>query len=175
MKDYQLYGIEPGQVYVPADGSIHYLTVHDVESYADCADVVVLDRCAGAGRRIDAFKLARVRYVLVHPSNDEMTWLLKTLKSGKADIFQQRHAAQLVQVLHQMLEDQAVHAQRGRFVVDHGESHRSENERDGQRTWLCARVADDASLSCQAARADALDAAIRQLSERGDATQDTST
>lgn len=59
-----LYGVRDGQVYVPADGSNNELTVVDTETYAYCGDVVVYDRAQDATRRIDAFKLARVRYTL---------------------------------------------------------------------------------------------------------------
>lgn len=62
---YQRYGIERDQVYVPADGSKNRLTVVDVEKYADCDDVVVFDEVQGKERRIDAFKLAMVRYTLL--------------------------------------------------------------------------------------------------------------
>ncbi len=58
------YGIEVGQVYVPADGSVNRLIVRDVTSFADCDDVIVFDEQQGIERRIDAFKLARVRYSL---------------------------------------------------------------------------------------------------------------
>lgn len=61
---YQRYGIEPKQVYVPADGSKNRLTVVDVEKHADVDDVVVFDEAMGKERRIDAFKLAMVRYML---------------------------------------------------------------------------------------------------------------
>ena len=61
---YQRYGIEPKQVYVPADGSKNRLTVVDVETFADADDVVVFDEVQGKERRIDAFKLAMVRYCL---------------------------------------------------------------------------------------------------------------
>lgn len=64
MKAYQRYGIAVGQVYAPADGSQNRLTVRDVETYADCDDVVVFDEAQGIERRIDAFKLAKVRYRL---------------------------------------------------------------------------------------------------------------
>lgn len=65
MSAYKRYGIEVGQVYVPADGSKNRLTVRDVETYADCDDVVVFDEVQGVERRIDAFKLAKVRYSLL--------------------------------------------------------------------------------------------------------------
>lgn len=64
MSAYQRYGIEVGQVYVPADGSKNRLTVRDVETYAGCGDVVVFDEAQGIEHRIDAFKLAIARYSL---------------------------------------------------------------------------------------------------------------
>lgn len=64
MNAYQRYGIEVGQVYVPADGSKNRLTVRNVVTYAECDDVVVFDEAQGLERRIDAFKLAKVRYSL---------------------------------------------------------------------------------------------------------------
>ena len=64
MSTYLRYGIEPGQVYVRADGTAGRLIVLDVETYADCDDVVVFDEVQGVERRIDAFKLAKVRYCL---------------------------------------------------------------------------------------------------------------
>jgi len=63
-KDYERYNIAPGQVYVPADGSRNRLIVRDVLTYADAGDVVVYDEKQNCERRIDAFKLAMVRYVL---------------------------------------------------------------------------------------------------------------
>lgn len=57
-------GIENGQVYVPADGSKNELLVVDCETYADVDDVVVFDKLQQKERRIDAFKLAMVRYTL---------------------------------------------------------------------------------------------------------------
>jgi hypothetical protein len=65
MKGNERYGIAVGQVYVAADGSKNRLTVRDVETYADCDDVVVFDEAQGIERRIDAFKLAKVRYSLL--------------------------------------------------------------------------------------------------------------
>jgi hypothetical protein len=62
--DYQRFGIEVGQIYVPADGSVNTLQVIDVVTYADCGDVVVFDNVKGIERKIDAFKLAKVRYSL---------------------------------------------------------------------------------------------------------------
>lgn len=63
-KDYERYGIAVDQVYVPADGASGQLTVLDVTTYADCGDVVVQPAGAAEPYRIDAFKLARVRYCL---------------------------------------------------------------------------------------------------------------
>lgn len=63
-----LYGIREGQVYVPADGSDNELTVVDTETYAFCGDVVVYDKKQDCTRRIDAFKLAKVRYELKEKS-----------------------------------------------------------------------------------------------------------
>ena len=65
MYAYQRYGIEVGQKYVPADGSKGELIVTDVETYKDCDDVIVWDVVQNILRRIDAFKLAMVRYQLV--------------------------------------------------------------------------------------------------------------
>jgi hypothetical protein len=58
------YNIEIGQRYVPADGSGGSLIVVDVAKYADCDDIVVYDTIKKSERRIDAFKLAMVRYTL---------------------------------------------------------------------------------------------------------------
>lgn len=65
MSQYERYGVEVGQVYVPADGSKNRLTVRDVTKYADCGDIVVFDEAQGCERRIDAFKLVCVRYTLL--------------------------------------------------------------------------------------------------------------
>ena len=63
---YERYGIQVGQVYAAADGiSKSRLTVVDVDTYRGCDDVVVRDELSGVERRIDAFKLAMVRYKLV--------------------------------------------------------------------------------------------------------------
>lgn len=63
------YGIEVGQVYVAADGSKAGHLVTDVTTYASCDDVVTTPftatKIGEPGNRIDAFKLARVRYQLV--------------------------------------------------------------------------------------------------------------
>lgn len=65
MRDYQKYGIEAGQVYVPASGASGSLVVVDVESEAHRGEVLVRDAETGEHWFIDAFKLARVRYSLV--------------------------------------------------------------------------------------------------------------
>lgn len=65
MHDFERYNIKVGQIYVAADGrSKTELEVIDVDTYADCSDVVVLDRLSQEQRRIDCFKLAMVRYTL---------------------------------------------------------------------------------------------------------------
>ena len=65
MYSYQHYGIALGQHYVPADGGKNLLIVVDVDTYKDCGDVVVYDTAHATRMRIDAFKLAKVRYNLV--------------------------------------------------------------------------------------------------------------
>jgi len=64
------YGIKNGQTYMAADGTNHGYKVIDSATYADVDDVVVADLKTGAQRRIDAFKLAMVRYSLME---DEST------------------------------------------------------------------------------------------------------
>ena len=67
------FGIEVGQVYYAADGSDHTLEVVDTTTFADCDDVVCKETVGEATmlntRRIDAFKLARVRYYLCEECN----------------------------------------------------------------------------------------------------------
>lgn len=62
------YGIAVGQIYVAADGSKGGHLVTDVTTYAGCDDVVTTPFTASGwkspGNRIDAFKLAMVRYSL---------------------------------------------------------------------------------------------------------------
>jgi len=65
MYDYEKYNIKVEQKYVPADGSKNTLLVVDVDLYADCGDIVVYDYDQDKLRRIDAFKLSMVRYVLI--------------------------------------------------------------------------------------------------------------
>jgi hypothetical protein len=64
------YGIQNGQVYVPADGSVRRLLVIDCDSYAACDDIVVRDMATNAEFRIDAFKLAMARYTLSEPRSN---------------------------------------------------------------------------------------------------------
>jgi hypothetical protein len=64
------YGIENGQVYRAADGVSGSVKVIDCETYADVDDVVVENE-HGIQYRIDAFKLAMVRYYLVNQANIE--------------------------------------------------------------------------------------------------------
>lgn len=162
MNAYQRYGIEPGQVYARADGAPGRVIVRDVTTYAEVDDVVVYDEVADEERRIDAFKLAKVRYYLVDfRSGDERHQLLRALREGTASPDQQRRIAQLFQAMQSTMEEQRVDVRRGRFVVDNGEWRRHEDPRDGRRTWLCVRVADDADLSCKGARGSALDKAIQ--------------
>ena len=68
------YGIEVGQIYVAADGSKVGHVVTDTTTFAHCDDVVTtpfaVDSMGKDGNRIDAFKLARVRYCLVGEKPD---------------------------------------------------------------------------------------------------------
>lgn len=59
------YGIKVGQVYDRADGADAPVVVTDTTSHADVDDVVI-EYVNGTPNphRIDAFKLARVRYFL---------------------------------------------------------------------------------------------------------------
>ena len=66
------YGVEIGQVYVPADGSTGELTVVGLDIEKD--DAIVQDSDTGEERNIDLFKLAKVRYKLKDeqaPSEEE--------------------------------------------------------------------------------------------------------
>lgn len=62
------YSIKNGDVFIAADGSMCGHLVTDVESFADVDDVVTTPftwqglQHNKAGNRIDAFKLAMVRY-----------------------------------------------------------------------------------------------------------------
>jgi hypothetical protein len=169
MNAYRHYGIEPGQVYARADGAPGRLIVRDVATCAEVDDVVVYDEAQDKEYRIDAFKLARVRYYLVDfSSGEEKRELLRALHAGEASPNQQRRVAQLFQALQSTLEAQTADARRGRYAVDQGEWRRLDDERDGVRTWLCLRVADHADLSCKGTRALALDAAIRRVEDTTD-------
>ena len=62
------YGIQKGDVFIAADGSKYGHLVTDIKTFADVGDVVTtpftetgMDK-SKAGNRIDAFKLAMVRY-----------------------------------------------------------------------------------------------------------------
>ena len=59
------YGVKVGQLYKAADGVSGTYLVVDTDTYADVDDVVVFSVERETHRRIDAFKLARVRYYLV--------------------------------------------------------------------------------------------------------------
>ena len=119
MKDHLRYGISVGQVYVPADGSKNRLTVLDAEKYADCGDVVVFDELRNEERRIDAFKLAKVRYCLADTSAPgERRALILALRSGTANAEDQKRAAGLLQVLQEELQAQTPDARRGRYAID---------------------------------------------------------
>lgn len=161
MKAYERYGIEVGQVYVPADGSHNCLVVRDVETYADCDDVVVFDERRQEERRIDAYKLARVRYYLTDfKAGEDKLELMRALREGRATASQQQRIAQLFQAMQSAMREQQADVRRGRFMVDHGEWRYLDDEREGKRTWLCAKVAPNADLSCKGTRARELDAVI---------------
>ena len=70
------YGIANGQIYLAADGSKSGHLVVDATSYADVNDVIVRPFDPNGfykERRIDAFKLAMVRYSLA----DAPYWMPK--------------------------------------------------------------------------------------------------
>lgn len=73
-----MYGVEVGQIYVAADGGKYGHIVTDVDAFASCGDVVTIPFTASGwgenGNRIDAFKLARVRYCLYSKSNMVPLW-----------------------------------------------------------------------------------------------------
>lgn len=164
---YERYGIEVGQVYVPADGSHNRLIVRDVLTHADQDDVVVFDERLQEEQRIDAYKLARARYYLADfRDSEDKREMLRALREGCASAEQQKRLAQLFQAMQSTMEEQRADVRRGRFIVDHGEWRYLDDKREGKRTWLCARVAPDADLSCIGTRASALDAAIRQHDEQ---------
>lgn len=163
MTAYRHYDIEPGQVYARADGAPGRVIVRDVTTFAEVGDVVVYDEAQGVERRIDAFKLARVRYYLVDfSSGNEQRELMRAMLEGNASPNQQQRIAQLFRAMQTTMQEQAADVRRARFVIDVGEWRCREDPRDGKRTWLCVRVADDADLSCKGTRAAALDDAIRR-------------
>jgi len=73
------YGIEVGQIYIAADGSKCGHIVTDVTTYESCDDVVTVPFTSTGiskdGNRIDAFKLAKVRYYSV---NELPEWFPKS-------------------------------------------------------------------------------------------------
>lgn len=76
MNAIQRYGIEVGQIYVAADGGKWGHLVTDTSTYGHVDDVVTRPFTSNGfdpdGNRIDAFKLAKVRYVLVDEFPDWM-------------------------------------------------------------------------------------------------------
>lgn len=71
----------PGQIYIAADGGNYGHVVIDSQTYADVDDIVVRGFSKTNGldketRRIDSFKLAMVRYTLIHEIPD---WIQKIL------------------------------------------------------------------------------------------------
>jgi len=75
-RDFEKLGIKVNQIYIAADGSFVGHLVTDVETFAECDDVVTTPFSRSGwknpGNRIDAFKLARVRYELVGEAPDWM-------------------------------------------------------------------------------------------------------
>lgn len=162
MPAHQRYGIRPGQVYVPADGSTGRLVVRDVETYATQDDVVVFSERLGRETRIDAFKLANVRYCLTDTSTaHERQAVMQDLISGQATLQQQQLAADLLRMLQAEVHALAPDARRGRHVVEFGEWRTSGKGDEPWRTYLAVFVQDGADLSCKAMRALALDDAIQ--------------
>lgn len=76
--DAEKYGIESGQYWLAADGSKTAKWVIDTKMYADCGDILVMtllpDVWPTQPDRIDAFKLAKVRYYLC-PIENTPDWL----------------------------------------------------------------------------------------------------
>lgn len=73
MHDQSRYGITVGQIYVAADGSHSGHIVIDVTTYASVGDAVTIPfshQGQGNPLRIDAFKLARVRFEQVDAMPD---------------------------------------------------------------------------------------------------------
>lgn len=73
------YGIEVGQIYRAADGVSGTYLVVDTTTYADVDDVIVysIDRDQ-KHHRIDAWKLARCRYVLDKKAYNYQPHMLQT-------------------------------------------------------------------------------------------------
>lgn len=162
MNGHKRYGIEPGQVYARADGAPGRVIVRDVTTFAEVDDVVIYDEAQDEERRIDAYKLAKVRYYLVDfTSGDERSELIRALLAGDASPNQQRRIAQLFQAMQTTMAEQRSDVRRGRYIIDNGEWRYLDDEREGKRTWLCVRVAPDADLSCKGTRASELDAVIQ--------------
>lgn len=169
MSAYPLYGIEVGQVYASIDGAHRRVTVRDVLRFASVGDVVVLDEATQEERRISAYRLAKVSHYLVDFNEGEnRRALFKALHEGTATPEQQGRLAQLVLAMQNAMQEQQANVRRGHFMVDHGEWRYLDDEREGKRTWLCAKVAPDADLSCKGTRARELDAAIERLSKQAD-------
>jgi len=167
MNAHRIYGIEPGQVYALLDGSPGRVIVRDVTTLAEIDDIVVFDEQMSEERRIGAYTLARGRYYLVdYASGDSKSELLRALREGDATPPQQRRLAALFKAQQDALAEQLVHASRGRFFVDNGEWRYLDDEREGMRTWLSIRVANNAHLGSKGSRADALDAAMKAEAAR---------
>lgn len=169
MNAYQRYDIQVGQVYKPTDGSRNRLIVRDVLKHAERGDVVVFDEAQQEERRIDAYKLARVRYYLADIAEGQNKQeLLHALREGRADPQQQHLLAQLFRAMENAMDEQRADVRRGRFIVDSGEWRRQDDPQEGKATWLCVRVRPDADLSCKGTRAAELDLAIlSQAKESG--------
>lgn len=79
--DAERFGIQVGQIYIAADGSKAGHLVTDIASYADCGDVITTPFTGSGwgqpGNRIDAFKLAVVRYNLVDVAPE---WMPESVK-----------------------------------------------------------------------------------------------
>jgi hypothetical protein len=157
------YGIRPGQVYERADGSPGRVIVRDVFSLEEVDDVIVYDEARGTEYRIDAFKLAKVRYCLAVVSTaEERHALMLALQTGTASPEDQRRAGEMLRAQQERIASLEADARRGRHAVKYGEWRRHEDEIDGRMTWLAVRVAGRADLSCEAMRANALDLAIEE-------------
>lgn len=161
MNEIERYGISAGQVYVPADGSKGCLIVRNVHLYADVGDVVVYDELQDKHYRIDAFKLAKVRYQLsAQCTEGERLALVKSLRAGEAASQEQTRAADLIEALAAQVAAMQADARRGKHLVDNAEWRTLENEQGGTRTWLSVQVRGGADLSCKAFRALAVDEVI---------------